>query len=90
MKKNNLKLFVSIQYAKMCGIFALLNNDIHFSYQFVKDQFEKGKCRGPEHSILTQAMVHTQFGFHRLAINGLNVMSNQPIVINDISIIYLL
>lgn len=71
----------------MCGIFALLNNDIHFSYQFVKDQFEKGTGRGPEHSTLTQAMIHTQFGFHRLAINGLNVTSNQPIIINDISII---
>jgi len=71
----------------MCGIFALLNNDIHFSYQFVKDQFEKGTGRGPEHSSLTQAMIYTQFGFHRLAINGLNVTSNQPIIIEDISLI---
>ena len=71
----------------MCGIFALLNNDIHFGYQFVKEQFEKGMGRGPEYSSLTQAMIHTQFGFHRLAINGLNVQSNQPIIINDISLI---
>jgi len=71
----------------MCGIFALLNNDIHFSHQFTKDQFEKGKGRGPEYSSFTQAMIHTQFGFHRLAINGLNVNSNQPIIIDDISLI---
>jgi asparagine synthase (glutamine-hydrolysing) len=71
----------------MCGIFALLNNNDHFSYQFVKDQFEKGKGRGPEHSILKQAMIKAQFGFHRLAINGLNVNSNQPITIDDISVI---
>jgi len=71
----------------MCGIFALLNNNDHFNYQFLKDQFEKGKSRGPEHSILKQAMIKTQFGFHRLAINGLNDGSNQPITNDDISVI---
>jgi asparagine synthase (glutamine-hydrolysing) len=71
----------------MCGIFALLNNNDHFNYQFVNNQFEKGKGRGPENSILKQSMIKVQFGFHRLAINGLNEGSNQPITINDISVI---
>lgn len=71
----------------MCGIFALLNNYDHFNYEFIKDQFEKGQGRGPEHSILKNVMIKAQFGFHRLAINGLNEVSNQPITINDISLI---
>uniref|UniRef100_A0A6C0JKT3 asparagine synthase (glutamine-hydrolyzing) n=1 Tax=viral metagenome TaxID=1070528 RepID=A0A6C0JKT3_9ZZZZ len=72
----------------MCGIFALLNNlDNLLGYDYIKKQFEKGKGRGPENSILKNIMVKTMFGFHRLAINGLDEISNQPIVIEDIAII---
>jgi asparagine synthase (glutamine-hydrolysing) len=71
----------------MCGIFALLNNFNNLSLPFIEEQFQKGKNRGPEYSILTNVMIHTLFGFHRLAINGLNDNSNQPIIINDIAII---
>ena len=70
----------------MCGIFAILNNENQFNNYFVKNQFKKGKNRGPEHSILVNNVKST-FGFHRLAINGLNSISNQPIVINDVSLI---
>ena len=71
----------------MCGIFALLNNDNDFDETFVNAQFEKGKMRGPEYSELTKIMIKAEFGFHRLAINGLNPESNQPIIMNDIAVI---
>ena len=71
----------------MCGIFALLNNYNHLTVPFIEEQFQKGKNRGPEYSVLKNVMIHALFGFHRLAINGLNDDSNQPIIINDIAII---
>jgi len=71
----------------MCGIFALLNNENNISEELIKAQFEKGKNRGPEFSILKNVSFKTLFGFHRLAINGLNKESNQPITINNITLI---
>ena len=71
----------------MCGIFTLLNNDNVFTQQFVDEQFAKGKNRGPEFSVLTNVMIRAQFGFHRLAINGLNSESNQPLKEGDIVLI---
>jgi asparagine synthase (glutamine-hydrolysing) len=72
----------------MCGIFSLLNNTSHLlTTQFIKEQFEKGRGRGPENSIYKNVMIKADFGFHRLAINGLNNASNQPIVIDDIALI---
>ena len=71
----------------MCGIFALLNNYNDLSVPFIEEQFQKGKNRGPEYSVLSNVMIYALFGFHRLAINGLNDNSNQPIIINDIAII---
>lgn len=71
----------------MCGIFSLLNNNDVFSHEFIETQFYKGKGRGPESSKLTHVMVKALFGFHRLAINGLNDISNQPIIYKDIALI---
>lgn len=71
----------------MCGIFALLNNAEQLDLNFITEQFEKGKNRGPEYSKLASVMINAHFGFHRLAINGLNTESNQPIVFDDIVII---
>ena len=71
----------------MCGIFTLLNNQDVFTQSFIEEQFMKGKMRGPEFSSLTQVMIKAMFGFHRLAINGLNDYSNQPIVYDDIALI---
>jgi asparagine synthase (glutamine-hydrolysing) len=71
----------------MCGIFSLLNNAEQIPLKFIEEQFKKGKGRGPESSILKTVMVSALFGFHRLAINGLNQESNQPIIIGDIGII---
>lgn len=72
----------------MCGIFTLLNNTGHLlTTQFIKEQFEKGRGRGPENSVFKNIMIQADFGFHRLAINGLDDVSNQPIVIGDIALI---
>jgi len=74
----------------MCGIFSLLNiSDTHvlFTDEFIKYQFQAGKSRGPEHSVLKNVSIRVKFGFHRLAINGLNDTSNQPICIDDIILI---
>jgi len=73
----------------MCGIFALLNvykNNLIFKDQ-VEKAFKKGQSRGPEFSILDDNYFKMTLGFHRLAINGLNNESNQPIVIDDIILI---
>lgn len=69
----------------MCGIFALLNN-IH-NINIVNKEFIKGQSRGPEFSKLDDSYMKMILGFHRLAINGLNEASNQPLVINDIVLI---
>jgi asparagine synthase (glutamine-hydrolysing) len=72
----------------MCGIFALLNTDNNGKTEdIINEQFEKGKKRGPENSKLEKSYFRMILGFHRLAINGLNNESNQPIVFNDIVLI---
>lgn len=72
----------------MCGIFAILNNDDQLLEQdFIMQQFNKGKGRGPENSTYKIAMVKVNYGFHRLAINGLNSNSNQPITIGNVVLI---
>jgi asparagine synthase (glutamine-hydrolysing) len=71
----------------MCGIFLLLNNDNSFTFNYVKEHFEKGVKRGPENSKFTYLNDNLIYGFHRLAINGLDETSNQPFFINDVMLI---
>lgn len=54
---------------------------------FINEEFMKGVGRGPEHSVLTLSGSKSLFGFHRLAINGLNPESNQPIENGGIKLI---
>ena len=68
----------------MCGIFALINNNN--DADVTSAEFKKGEKRGPEFSVIKQ-FANVTFGFHRLAINGLNNTSNQPIISNDIILI---
>jgi asparagine synthase (glutamine-hydrolysing) len=70
----------------MCGIFALLNQE-NIKLNGIENEFMKGKNRGPEFSKLDNSYMKMVLGFHRLAINGLNSESNQPIVINDVVLI---
>jgi asparagine synthase (glutamine-hydrolysing) len=53
----------------------------------ISEEFLKGQNRGPEFSKLENSYMKMVLGFHRLAINGLNVESNQPLVFNDIILI---
>jgi asparagine synthase (glutamine-hydrolysing) len=71
----------------MCGIFALLNKTNDISMATTNQQFQKGKNRGPEFSKLLSSGMKLILGFHRLAINGLNDISHQPIIYNDIFLI---
>ena len=71
----------------MCGIFALLNYESTFPQKYVVQQFNKGKSRGPENSSFDNVGKKISFGFHRLAINGLNSESNQPLVKGDLVLI---
>lgn len=70
----------------MCGIFALLNST-DLDKNIINKEFLKGKNRGPEFSKLVFSFMKMVLGFHRLAINGLNEESNQPIIINDVVLI---
>jgi asparagine synthase (glutamine-hydrolysing) len=73
----------------MCGIFALLNNNGELSSKEIETAFYEGnsKKRGPDHSSISKPNIKMVLGFHRLAINGLNAESNQPIIIDNISLI---
>ena len=73
----------------MCGIFALFNetSSSGFNHEFITNQFHKGKNRGPENSKLITFDDSVKFGFHRLAINGLNSLSNQPIFLDNVVLI---
>ena len=70
----------------MCGIFALLN---YKNKQITNDDIiqmsNAGKHRGPESSNLIFSVNNNDivFGFHRLAINGLTTVSDQPFNIDN-------
>jgi asparagine synthase (glutamine-hydrolysing) len=78
----------------MCGIFSLINypntsttfdsGTGSLNNGLIKSEFQKGQARGPESSqlVFNDAQNYIQ-GFHRLAINGLNDESNQPLRINE-------
>ncbi len=72
----------------MCGIFAILNHSANENESEIEKLFMRGKHRGPEHSdIKYESSTKYILGFHRLAINGLNQESNQPIEYNNIVLI---
>jgi asparagine synthase (glutamine-hydrolysing) len=84
----------------MCGIFALLNytnananaksiiNQDIVTCHHITNSFDKGVNRGPESStIIFNESLNYVKGFHRLAINGLNKESNQPLNFESCSLI---
>ena len=76
----------------MCGIFSIIregSKSISFSKynEIISQAFHRGRGRGPEHSILKSMNNNILFGFHRLAINGLDSISNQPITVNGVHLI---
>ena len=81
----------------MCGIFAYITNTDNinkptniYNEKAITRSFNKGKSRGPESSQILTKQYHDTFvflGFHRLAINGLDQTSNQPMCIDDVYLI---
>ena len=76
----------------MCGIFALLGHHKEkydeYKSKCIINAFNKGKNRGPETSTwIDNYDYNFSFGFHRLAINGLDNNSDQPINIDTIKLI---
>ena len=73
----------------MCGILAIINNSNNttFNEETVQKALEKGKNRGPESSTLKKVEENITFGFHRLAINGMDKESGQPMTIDNITLI---
>ena len=59
----------------MCGIFSIFNPDPNLCYY---KSFNNGRDRGPEKSDYLYVNSQTLVGFHRLAINGLDDLSGQP------------
>ena len=47
----------------------------------------KGQNRGPEYSSLKYVSINLKFGPHRLAINGINEKSNQPLLRDNVTLI---
>ena len=71
----------------MCGIFTILDPyNVVQDKKFIETEFMKGQARGPEFSKLETHKFVT-FGFHRLAINGLNEGAHQPLVDENIVLI---
>ena len=70
----------------MCGIFGLFNYNSYES-KFIQNEFMKGRHRGPESTVYKHVMLKADFGFHRLAINGLNKQADQPICVDGIILI---
>lgn len=79
-KNNNILLRTK---AKMCGIFAFLGNDI--SDETLQFYLNKIKHRGPDNTHIKR-IDSVFFGFHRLSINGLNSLSDQPMTFDQVTL----
>ena len=72
----------------MCGIFALFNPSIsQISRSEAVQVYMNGVHRGPDNSTFIPISSSVWMGFHRLAINGLDMESNQPFCINGVYLI---
>ena len=71
----------------MCGIFALLNADSRLNFEIIESAFNMGQSRGPERSRSISPCIACNIGFHRLAINGLNTESDQPLLNEEVLLV---
>ena len=69
----------------MCGILCLLN-DKHCETTDLDNAIQEGKARGPEQTQI-ETIDDSTLVFHRLAINGLDAGSMQPLQLEDITMI---
>lgn len=71
----------------MCGIFAIVNKqNSDLDNNQLHNAFMRGVHRGPDHTAYEEYN-GVDFGFHRLAINGLDTVSNQPISVHGIHLV---
>ena len=70
----------------MCGIFSVLGNS-GIDDEILERMSNHAQRRGPESSKLTQINDFVTLGFHRLAINGLDEKSNQPLIKDNLYLI---
>jgi asparagine synthase (glutamine-hydrolysing) len=73
----------------MCGIFFLKTDktDDELSKCNYFDRFNRTKHRGPDYSSYDEIKENTYVGFHRLCINDLSELGNQPFVNDNIYLI---
>ena len=64
----------------MCGIFAAIDSSL--SIRLLQTWSEKVAHRGPDNSRIQKIGSRVVFGFHRLRINGVNELSDQPMHLN--------
>ena len=65
----------------MCGIYSILNTSKEkINFQIYEKDFEKIKHRGPDDSKIIEIDNNVLFGFHRLRINGIDEISDQPLL----------
>ncbi len=69
----------------MCGIFAYLGSSL--TLKDLIHHIELIKYRGPDKTHIDQINGRLTFGFHRLAINGLQLSGDQPMTKDNIAII---
>uniref|UniRef100_A0A6C0CPQ3 asparagine synthase (glutamine-hydrolyzing) n=1 Tax=viral metagenome TaxID=1070528 RepID=A0A6C0CPQ3_9ZZZZ len=71
----------------MCGIFAIINKSLaRIDDKILSEAVVAGAPRGPEQTETSQ-LQEADFFFHRLAINGLDKLSMQPISIGNVTLI---
>ena len=70
----------------MCGIIGVLNN-VTIQPTEILESFEKGAQRGPENTQVVFPCSTISIGFHRLAINGLDDISNQPFEMDGVYLV---
>lgn len=73
----------------MCGIFGYIGYDIDI--EVLRDDFNKMKGRGPDYSELKKIVFKNGkciiFGFHRLSINDLSEAGNQPMILDQSTLV---
>jgi len=70
----------------MCGIFAYIGDTTVVKRNVITKKFKLGSSRGPESSKYS-VFENVELGFHRLAINGIDSISNQPFNIYGIYLV---
>ena len=64
-----------------------MSSQTRIDEHIIQCSFKKGQGRGPEMSKLLNVDENVTLGFHRLAINGIDEVSNQPIELDGVYLI---